>query len=106
MTNAFTDFLNSDNKTEARKKFYANKDIKRIVNDMNLPFQYAFNGLTFSVIKDMSKISKIIIKDEVFNIIITYVLSLFFIIFVIMFMCLVEKDKKLLEFLAKILKRN
>ena len=105
-TYTFTDFCDNENKTEARKKFYEDSDMKRIINDMNLPFQYAFNVLTFFVREDMTNISKSIINDELLRIIINYVLSVCIVLFVASLMYLTEKDKKLLEFLVKILKRN
>ena len=103
---AFVDFCSNENKVEARRKFYRNSDIKRIINDMNMPFQYAFNVLTFSAREDMINISESIIKNESFSITIIYALSVFIVFFVIMFIYFTEKDKKLLVFLAKILKKK
>ena len=106
LTYAFVDFCGENDLEKARDKFYKDSDVQRIINDMKLPFKLAFDTLTVSVVQDMKTISGIIIRDEVYNLVGTYIFGFFLMLALSSFAYFTDKDKILFEFLAKILQKN
>ena len=94
------------NITEARNNFFKNENLKRILRDMNLPFTFASGTLYSATNEDMNNLNNYISKMELFFIIITYIIDGTFICLLILMIISNEKNKSILIFIAKTIKKT
>ena len=94
------------NITEARKNFFENSHFKRMLRDLNIPFTFAVGSYYISVYNDMNSLIKSVKSQELFFIFTFYLIHALSFLFLIYISALNSKDKKILVFLSKILKKN
>jgi hypothetical protein len=94
------------NITEARNNFFKNENINRILRDMNLPFTFASGTLYSATNEDMNNLNNFISNMELVFIILTYTIDGIFICFLILMIISIEKNKKILIFIAKTIKKK
>ena len=94
------------NITFARQKLFEDEKFNRMLRDMNIPFTFAAGSLFFYINEDMSQLNKEISFHAIFSIIITYIINGVIIFFVIVMVYSNEKNKNVLVFVGKILKKE
>ena len=103
---SYKDYINNNNISNARSKFFENKNNIRIIGNMNIPFSMAFSAMTYACEIDIVNIYENIKKDEEMFIIVIIIFNVVIICLLIISFYFIEKNKKILTFFAEILKRN
>jgi hypothetical protein len=98
--------INNTNIIEARNNFFKNENINRILRDMNLPFTFASGTLYSATNEDMNNLNNFISNMELVFIILTYTIDGIFICFLILMIISIEKNKNILIFIAKTIKKT
>ena len=90
---------------KARQLFFQNDDFSRILKDMNIPFSMGISALFGTVKVDMDNLISFISFYEIFFISLSFVLEILFLLYLMFIIFLIEKSKKILFYIAKILKK-
>ena len=106
ITYLYIDFEQSKDEVDAREKFFGSENLIRMLKDMNIPFTFASGAIFSSTSDDLNQLNQLFSFNEMIFIIITYIFdSLIFALIIIMISCN-EKNKNILYFIQKILKKE
>ena len=104
ITNKYIDFIldeKNDNLTKVQM-FFNNTDIKRIINDMQIPLVYYFNAISKANVIDVEKKTSHVIMEEIFINSVIFVMNIGILIFVFIFININEKYKKSFSYYSEI----
>ena len=106
LTYLYIDFEQGKNETDAREKFFGNENFIRMLKDMNIPFTFASGAIYSSASEDLNQLNELFSFYEMIFIIITYIFDALIFSFIIIMISYNEKNKNILYFIQKILKKE
>ena len=107
LTYLFNEFeARHSNITLARQKFFENEIFIRMLKDMNIPLTFASGALFSSVNNDLNALNSFFSYVEMIFIVVTYIIDALFFCFLIFMISNNEKNKNILYYIQKILKKE